>query len=200
METECPSCEVRTWLQVLLQVASISQLTVSRLSRQCGILNISQRYRPPRPVTRIALLYFTLLYFTSKWADCCNKRGDLSHKYFFTLRIPWPLVSCFDKPTQGMGPASGSFVQRDSSILSLPAPTYVGTQGSSKTEIPTAMRMTFEAEEWELLSHPPALKSEPACCQEGSVNFDQCKWHHVTEDGIFDVQLIRWKENQDTPH
>jgi hypothetical protein len=33
---------------------------VSRLSRQCGILNISQPYRPPRPVTGIALLYFTL--------------------------------------------------------------------------------------------------------------------------------------------
>jgi hypothetical protein len=30
---------------------------VSRLSRQCGILNISQLYRPPWPVTGIALLY-----------------------------------------------------------------------------------------------------------------------------------------------
>jgi hypothetical protein len=31
--------------------------TVSRLSRQCRILNISQPYRPPRPVTGITLLY-----------------------------------------------------------------------------------------------------------------------------------------------
>jgi hypothetical protein len=35
---------------------------VSRLSRQCGILNISQTYKPPRSVTGIALLYFALLY------------------------------------------------------------------------------------------------------------------------------------------
>jgi hypothetical protein len=28
-----------------------------RLSVQCGILNISQHYTPPRSVTRIALLY-----------------------------------------------------------------------------------------------------------------------------------------------
>jgi hypothetical protein len=36
--------------------------SVSRLSRQCGILNISQPYRPPWPVIETALLfsYFTL--------------------------------------------------------------------------------------------------------------------------------------------
>jgi hypothetical protein len=31
--------------------------SVSRLPRQCRILNISQLYRPPQPVTGIALLY-----------------------------------------------------------------------------------------------------------------------------------------------
>jgi hypothetical protein len=36
-------------------------------TRQCGILNISQHYRPPRPVTGTALLFFIFLflcYFT----------------------------------------------------------------------------------------------------------------------------------------
>jgi hypothetical protein len=36
--------------------------SVSRLSRQCGILNILQPYRPPWPVTGIALLFYFTFY------------------------------------------------------------------------------------------------------------------------------------------
>jgi hypothetical protein len=36
---------------------------VSRLSRQCEILNISQPYRPPQPVTGVALLFGDGVYF-----------------------------------------------------------------------------------------------------------------------------------------
>jgi hypothetical protein len=36
--------------------------TVSRLSRQCGIFNILKPYRPPRPVTGVALLSFYFIF------------------------------------------------------------------------------------------------------------------------------------------
>jgi hypothetical protein len=35
--------------------------SMSRLSRQCGVLNTSHPYRPPRPVTGQLYFYFTLL-------------------------------------------------------------------------------------------------------------------------------------------
>jgi hypothetical protein len=44
--------------------------SVNRLSGQCGILNISQTYRPQRPVKRKVLLYFFSLTYISKDRLC----------------------------------------------------------------------------------------------------------------------------------
>jgi hypothetical protein len=41
--------------------------SVSRLSRQCGILNISQSYRPPRPVTEDSFTFTTSCRHMGEW-------------------------------------------------------------------------------------------------------------------------------------
>jgi hypothetical protein len=53
--------------------------TDNRLSKQCGILNISQPYRPPKPITEISLLF--------TWLYNCNLSDDVKSLINFTKSI-----------------------------------------------------------------------------------------------------------------
>jgi hypothetical protein len=68
--------------------------SVSRLSRQCKILNISQPYRPLRYVTGIAILFFFYFYF------CCHltvSRHSLHKTWDISYRGPSLSVPCQQK-------------------------------------------------------------------------------------------------------
>jgi hypothetical protein len=67
-------------------------LSVSRLSRQCGILNISQLYRPPQPVTGIALLSFRFF--------CILVSGLLFFITMFTAYFP--VISFWQRLVSGI--------------------------------------------------------------------------------------------------
>jgi hypothetical protein len=56
--------------------------SVSRLFRECGILNISQPYRPRGPVTGIALAF---TYWTGGWVGSIAGYYDMKNKTFLTL-------------------------------------------------------------------------------------------------------------------
>jgi hypothetical protein len=66
---------------------------VSRLTRQCGILNISQPYRPPRPVTGIALLLLCFIFEEGKYNREIKKIVEESEKL---RKIGMYRVSCVE--------------------------------------------------------------------------------------------------------
>jgi hypothetical protein len=69
MDTECASCEVRTGLQVLLQVASISQLTGADCLDNVGSL-ISHN-----PIGLQGLLRGYLYFMETESASCGVRTG-----------------------------------------------------------------------------------------------------------------------------
>jgi hypothetical protein len=50
---------------------------VNRLPRKCGILDVSQPHRHPRPITRIALLFYFIHFYSCKLF--LDARSRLSH-------------------------------------------------------------------------------------------------------------------------
>jgi hypothetical protein len=59
--------------------------SVSRLSRQCGILNIPQSHRSPRPVTGTALLFYSKLTSFFPIALRSKKEVSLPHPVYRTI-------------------------------------------------------------------------------------------------------------------
>jgi hypothetical protein len=51
-----------SWAQSVRRADNLSPPSVCRLSIQCGILNMSQPYRPPWPVMDIAFFFYYITY------------------------------------------------------------------------------------------------------------------------------------------
>jgi hypothetical protein len=93
--------------RILIVGLTALPLSMSRLPRQSGVLNISQPYRPPWPVTGIALLlvyFFTFLRFkkylptvVTELMECRHRRHVSVSRFFIILS---PVSMRIDLPKQ----------------------------------------------------------------------------------------------------
>jgi hypothetical protein len=67
--------------------------SMSRLSRQCAILNISQPYRPPRPVMGIAFFLLVLGQVSSEYLIICRRlSSNLLFQFYHHIIMRRPSV------------------------------------------------------------------------------------------------------------
>jgi hypothetical protein len=64
-------------VQPAYKAVTTSSPSVSRLSRKCGMFDISQSSRPPRPVTGIALLYSTFMLCLKSYIIYFCRAGNI---------------------------------------------------------------------------------------------------------------------------
>jgi hypothetical protein len=83
---------------------TISLSSMSRLSRQCGILNISLPYRPLRPITGMALLFYVGDVRTSQETYILASMASYGDSFTFLCVVDirtsqetclWPSMACY---------------------------------------------------------------------------------------------------------
>jgi hypothetical protein len=143
--------------------------SVSRLSRQCGILNISQPNEPPRSVTGTALLFFFLLHI-----DIYIERESER-----------------ERAAQGRCSKNATLyysVQQDSAIqheyrkvsLWLLAVSNIATELRGNLALRALLVTCLKLVS--CLVHSFTLKTEAACSSETCVEFQQTTRRYIPED------------------